>query len=90
MHVFNPSIWEAEESEFKACLVYRPNSRTARVTWRNPVSKQNKIIMTMIGTTPTVVLWSSHVPHIHTGTHIYIITTTIVTIVTEEAKRETR
>jgi hypothetical protein len=27
-------------SEFKASLVYRVNSRTARATQRNPVSKQ--------------------------------------------------
>jgi hypothetical protein len=29
-------------SEFKASLVYRVNSRTARATQRNPVSKTNK------------------------------------------------
>jgi hypothetical protein len=29
-------------SEFKASLVYRVSSRTARVTQRNPVSKTNK------------------------------------------------
>jgi hypothetical protein len=31
-------------SEFEASLVYRVSFRTARATWRNPVStKQNKI-----------------------------------------------
>jgi hypothetical protein len=29
-------------SEFKASLVYRVSSSTARATQRNPVSKQNK------------------------------------------------
>jgi hypothetical protein len=29
-------------SEFKACLVYRVSSRTARATQKNPVSKTNK------------------------------------------------
>jgi hypothetical protein len=29
-------------SEFKASLVYRVSSRTARATQRNPVSKKNK------------------------------------------------
>jgi hypothetical protein len=29
-------------SEFKASLVYKVSSRTARTTQRNPVSKQNK------------------------------------------------
>jgi hypothetical protein len=41
-HAFNPSTWEAEAgrfSEFKASLVYRVSSRTARATQRNPVSK---------------------------------------------------
>jgi hypothetical protein len=40
-HTFNPSTWEAEAgeiSEFKASLVYRVSSRTARATQRNPVS----------------------------------------------------
>jgi hypothetical protein len=38
---FNPSTWEAEAGgshEFKASLVYRVSSRSAR-TQRNPVSK---------------------------------------------------
>jgi hypothetical protein len=30
-------------SEFKASLVYRESSRTARATQRNPVSKNKKI-----------------------------------------------
>jgi hypothetical protein len=38
-HAFNPSTWD---SEFKASLVYRVNSRTAKATQRNPVSKTNK------------------------------------------------
>ena len=33
---------QAECNEFKASLVYRVSSRTARVTQRNPVSKKNK------------------------------------------------
>jgi hypothetical protein len=37
VHAFNPSIQEAEAS-----LVYRENSRTARVTQRNPVLKNLK------------------------------------------------
>jgi hypothetical protein len=43
-HTFNHSTWEAEAgrflSEFKASLVYRVSSRTARAIQRNPVSKQ--------------------------------------------------
>jgi hypothetical protein len=45
-HAFNPSTWEAERgrriSEFKAILVYKVSSRTARATQRNPVSKNKK------------------------------------------------
>jgi hypothetical protein len=37
---FNPSTWEI--SEFKASLVYRVSSRTAKATQRNPVSEKNK------------------------------------------------
>jgi hypothetical protein len=33
-HTFNPSTWK-----FKASLVYRVSSRTARAIQRNPVSK---------------------------------------------------
>jgi hypothetical protein len=33
---------QAECNEFKASLVYRVSSRTARVTQRNPVSKKTK------------------------------------------------
>jgi hypothetical protein len=44
--VFNPSTQEAERyldlCEFKASLVYRVSSRTARATQRNPVSKNQK------------------------------------------------
>jgi hypothetical protein len=40
-HTFNPSTWEAEAgrqiSEFKASLVYKVSSRTARAIQRNPV-----------------------------------------------------
>ena len=36
---------QADLYEFKASLLYKASSRTARaVTQRNPVSKQNKII----------------------------------------------
>jgi hypothetical protein len=44
-HAFNPSTWEAKAggfSEFKASLVYRLSSRTAKTTERNPVSKKQK------------------------------------------------
>jgi hypothetical protein len=37
-HTFNPSRGR-RISEFKASLVYRVSSRTARATQRNPVSK---------------------------------------------------
>jgi hypothetical protein len=42
VHAFNPSTWEAKAgriSEFKASLVYKVSSRTARDIQRNPVSK---------------------------------------------------
>jgi hypothetical protein len=42
---FNPSTWEAEIGdtlEFKASLVYRINSRTAKDTQRNFLSKKKK------------------------------------------------
>ena len=41
-HAFDSSTWEAEAGrfEFKASLVYRVNSRTARATQGNPVSKK--------------------------------------------------
>ena len=46
VHTFNPSTWEAEAgrwiSEFKASLVYRVSSRTARAIQRNPDSKNQK------------------------------------------------
>jgi hypothetical protein len=40
-HAFNLNTWEAEAGrfEFEASLVYRVNSRTARATQRNLVSK---------------------------------------------------
>jgi hypothetical protein len=43
-YTFNPNTWEAQAggSLFKASLVYRVNSRTARATQRNPVSKKKK------------------------------------------------
>jgi hypothetical protein len=43
-HAFNPSTQEAEAGgfEFKASLVYKVSSRTARATQRNPVSKKQK------------------------------------------------
>jgi hypothetical protein len=46
-HAFNPSTREAKAeaeasiSEFKASLVYKVSSKTARATQRNPVSKNN-------------------------------------------------
>ena len=46
VHTFNPSTWEAETgrflSEFKASLVYKVSSRTARAIQRNPVLKKKK------------------------------------------------
>ena len=45
-HAFNPSTWEAgrgrQISEFKASLVYRVSSRTARAIQRNPVLEKKK------------------------------------------------
>jgi hypothetical protein len=44
-HAFNPSTWGGRGrriSEFEASLVYRVSSRTARITQRNPVSKNQK------------------------------------------------
>ena len=44
-HSFNPSTLGGRGrliSEFYANLFYRASSRTARVTQRNPVSKQNQ------------------------------------------------
>jgi hypothetical protein len=38
-HAFNPST---QEAKFKASLVYRASSRTARATQRNPVLKNQK------------------------------------------------
>jgi hypothetical protein len=41
LHTFNPSTWEADEGyvcEFKASLVYKVSSRTARATQSNTVS----------------------------------------------------
>ena len=37
---FNLSSWEADLCEFKASLVYKASSRTARARQRNPVSNQ--------------------------------------------------
>jgi hypothetical protein len=40
VHTFNPSRGRGRRiSEFKASLVYKVSSRTARATQRNPVSK---------------------------------------------------
>jgi hypothetical protein len=42
-HTFNPSTQEAEAGrslEFKASLVYRASSRTARATQRKPVLRK--------------------------------------------------
>jgi hypothetical protein len=44
-HTFNPSTWEAEISEFKASLVYRVSSRTARAVQGNPVSEKKKKVV---------------------------------------------
>jgi hypothetical protein len=44
-HAFNPSSWGGrgrQISEFKASLVYKVSSRTARAIQRNPVSEKNK------------------------------------------------
>jgi hypothetical protein len=45
MHAFKPSTQEAEAGrslEFEPSLVYRVNSRTTKVTQRNPVLKNQK------------------------------------------------
>ena len=45
VHGFNPSTWEAKAGdlcEFKASLVYRMSSRTAKATQRNRVLKKQK------------------------------------------------
>jgi hypothetical protein len=45
VHAFNPSTWGGRGRqiyEFKASLVYKVSSRTARATQRNPVSKNQK------------------------------------------------
>jgi hypothetical protein len=42
---FNPALrrkWQADLYEFKASLVYRTSSRTARATQRNPVLKNRR------------------------------------------------
>jgi hypothetical protein len=49
-HTFNAHTWGAEADvslEFKASLVYRVSSRTARATQRNPALKKtkNKVII---------------------------------------------
>jgi hypothetical protein len=44
-HTFNPSAWAAEAGgslEFEAHLVYHESSSMARITQRNPVSKETK------------------------------------------------
>jgi hypothetical protein len=46
VHAFNPSTWRGRGrriSEFKASLVYKVSSRTARAIQRNHVSKIQKI-----------------------------------------------
>ena len=45
VHAFSLSTWEAEAGnlcEFEASLVYRANSRTARATHREILSKKEK------------------------------------------------
>ena len=44
VHAFSPSTWEADLCEFKASLVCRVSSRTAKDTQRNPASKEKKRI----------------------------------------------
>jgi hypothetical protein len=51
VHAFNATIREVEADgslEFEAILVYRMSSRTARATWRNPVSEDIIIIIIII------------------------------------------
>jgi hypothetical protein len=54
VHAFNPSTREAEAGrfEFKANLVYRVSSRTARAIQRNHVSKK-KIMLSMVAFSPS-------------------------------------
>jgi len=45
VHAFNPNTQEAEQAdlhEFKAVLVYRPSSRTAKTTQKNPALRKKK------------------------------------------------
>ena len=46
VHAFNPSTWKGGRGrripELEANLVYRVNSRTARATQRNPVTRKKK------------------------------------------------
>jgi hypothetical protein len=44
-HAFDPSTWEAEAGrfEFKASLVYKVSSRTARAITEKPCLKKTKI-----------------------------------------------
>ena len=44
-HTFDPNTYEAEQTdicEFKASLIYKVSSRTARATQRHPVLKIQK------------------------------------------------
>jgi hypothetical protein len=48
VHAFNLSNLEAHHCEFKASLVFRVSSRTARATQRNPVWKNQPTKQTKI------------------------------------------
>jgi hypothetical protein len=58
-HAFNPSTARGrgrQISEFKASLVYKVSSRTARAIQRNPVSKKQKTKTTTTTTKKTLFL----------------------------------
>jgi hypothetical protein len=55
VHTFISSTWEAEAGrfcEFKASLIYRVSSRTAKVTQRNPVLKNQPTNQTVSSEQP--------------------------------------
>jgi hypothetical protein len=54
-------------SEFKASLVYRVSSRTARATQRNPVSKKQKQNKTKKKTNKKKNLKNNYIRFIHSG-----------------------
>ena len=63
-NTFNPSAEEAEEGrslEFKASLVYRVSSRTARDAQKETYLKNQKTFRNKVTSASTVVLWEKAV-----------------------------